>query len=264
LLAKQQQKLIDEDYRKRLQSLQAVDEGIEKIINTLQASGQLENTYIFFTSDNGYHMGNHRQIVGKISPYEEELHLAMMVRGPGIPAGETRDHLVGNLDLAPTWAALGGATLPEFCDGRSLVPLLNADPPPLSAWRQAFSLEYGADPLAELAATQTAAPTEDPEMLEPKDQDELDSTLLNALDKTKLSIPYFRGVRLQTMSYVEYRTGEVELYDIKADPYELNNLAAGANPDWLAELTARVKALAECKAAACRAAEDAIFSLFPQ
>ena len=72
-MTQKQMDAIDVDYRKRLQALQAVDEGIEKIVNTLKANGQLNNTYIFFTSDNGYHLGNHRQLTGKIAPYQEEL-----------------------------------------------------------------------------------------------------------------------------------------------------------------------------------------------
>jgi arylsulfatase A-like enzyme len=102
LLTQTQQDLIDKDYRKRVQSLQAIDEGIEAIVNTLKANGQLDNTYIFFTSDNGYHLGNHRQLVGKVSPYEEEMRVTMIVRGPGVPAGVTLEHLTGNVDLAPT------------------------------------------------------------------------------------------------------------------------------------------------------------------
>jgi hypothetical protein len=77
----------------------------------------------------------------------------------------------------------------------------------------------------------------------------------------KLAIPYFRGLRLQTMSYVEYRTGEVELYDLKADPYQLNNLASKADPKLLAQLSQRMKELATCKAAECRSSEDAPFNL---
>ena len=73
LLTPKQKDQIDEAYRKRAQSLQAIDEGIEAIVNTLKANGQLDNTYIFFTSDNGYHLGNHRQVLGKVAPYEEEL-----------------------------------------------------------------------------------------------------------------------------------------------------------------------------------------------
>jgi N-acetylglucosamine-6-sulfatase len=263
LLSKKQKDQIDTAYRKRLQSLQAVDEGIEKIVNTLQANGQLDNTYLFFTSDNGYHLGNHRQILGKVAPYEEELHLAMMVRGPGVPAGKTLDHLVGNLDLAPTWAALAGAKTADFCDGRSLVPLLGNNPSPLAQWRQSLSLEWGADPLKKLAATEAAETTfEDPNgALEPSDQDQEEAKAMAAKVRNKLGIPYFRGVRLQTMSYVEYQTGETELYDIKNDPYQLNNLASKADPKLLAELAARVKALAECKADACRTAEDEVFKL---
>jgi arylsulfatase A-like enzyme len=186
-----------------------------------------------------------------------------MVRGPGVPAGKTLNNLVGNVDLAPTWAELGGATAPSFCDGRSLVPLLGGNPTPLAKWRQAFSLEYGANPLPKLAKTETAEPTsEDPNgELEPHDQDQLESTLLPAALKKILVIPYFRGVRTQDWSYVEYQTGEVELYDIQNDPYELNNLAAGADPKLLAELAARVKELAGCKAESCRRAEDALFKL---
>ena len=82
---------------------------------------------------------------------------------------------------------------------------------------------------------------------------------LPASQKKKLAIPYFRGVRTQTISYVEYQTGEVELYDIGKDPYQLNNLAAGADPALLVELSARIKELAGCKADTCRTAEDAAF-----
>ena len=261
LLTQKQINMIDEAYRKRLQSLQAVDEGIGKIIDMLQANGQLDNTYIFFTSDNGYHLGNHRQVLGKIAPYEEELRVSMRVRGPGVPAGKTLDHLVGNIDLAPTWAELAGAKAADFCDGRSIVALLRDNPPALNQWRQAFSLEWGPDPLNDLSATPTPAPETDPGLLEPPDQDEADATALPAAQKANLAIPYFRGVRLQTLSYVEYRTGEIELYDIKNDPYELTNLAPSADPKLLTELAARVKELATCKAATCRTAEDAPFNL---
>ncbi|MCL4487128.1 MAG: hypothetical protein M1570_03240, partial [Chloroflexi bacterium] len=75
--------------------------------------------------------------------------------------------------------------------------------------------------------------------------------------KNTLAVPAFRGVRLQTLSYVEYVTGEKELYDLKADPYELQNLAATADPKLLLQLAARVQQLSTCKGAACRAAEDA-------
>lgn len=261
LLTQQQINTIDEDYRNRLRSLQAVDEGIQTIVDTLKANGQLDNTYIFFTSDNGYHLGNHRMLVGKVAPYEEELHLILMVRGPGVPAGKTLDHLVGNIDLAPTWAELGGATAGDFVDGRSLVPLMAKNPTPLAQWRHAFSLEWGPDPLEQKTLAKTPTPVPTPGEDEPPDPDELNATTLPPTQQEQLNIPYFRGVRLQTMSYVEYNTGEVELYDLKADPSELNNLAPKADPKLLAQLAQRVKDLATCKATACRSVEDAPFNL---
>lgn len=261
LLTQRQMTAIDMAYRKRLQALQAVDEGIASIVKTLKDSRQLDNTYIFFTSDNGYHLGNHRQVLGKIAPYEEELRVTMLVRGPGVPAGKTLEHLTGNVDLAPTWAELAGAKAADFCDGRSLVPLLGKNPPPLNKWRQAFSLEWGPYQVDQLTLQQTPAGTVEPENLEPLDQDETDATALPAAKQKSQAIPFFRGVRLQTLSYVEYNTGEIELYNIKNDPYQLNNLASTADPKLLQQFAQRVKQLATCKAAGCRTIEDAPFKL---
>ena len=207
LLTQRQMDMIDQVYRKRLQSLQAVDEGIEMIVNTLKANGQLDNTYIFFTSDNGYHLGNHRQVVGKIAPYEEELRVTMIVRGPGVPAGRTLEHLTGNVDLAPTWADLAGAQAADFVDGRSLVPLMRDSPPPPSQWRQAFALENGPDRITETGVTATPTPDTEQQLLEPQDQDEKDTASLPPARQSIRSVPPFRGIRLQTWSYVEYSYG---------------------------------------------------------
>jgi N-acetylglucosamine-6-sulfatase len=260
LLTQKQMDAVDADYRKRLQALQAVDEGIESIVNTLKASGQLDNTYFFFTSDNGYHLGNHRQLTGKIAPYQEELRVTMIVRGPGVPAGKTLEHMAGNVDLAPTWADLAGAKAADFVDGRSLAPLMGANPPGLNQWRQVFGIENGPDNLAE-SLIPAPTPDTDTGLLEPNDGDEDDKAALPAAKQKTQAVPPLRGIRMQTMSYVEYVTGEKELYDIKADPYQLNNLAAKADPKLIAVLTARVKELANCKAAACRTVEDTPLNL---
>jgi len=273
---------IDTDYRHRLQALQAVDEGIAAVVAKVQAAGQLNNTYFFFTSDNGYHLGNHRQIEGKIAPYEEELRVTMIVRGPGVPAGVSLDQLVGNLDLAPTWADIAGASVPSFVDGRSLLPLMGANPPPNSRWRQVFSIENGPDNGDSDTDPNETSAVNDPNLLEPKDADQLigldptlDADLFGPVGRalggvlgeplpapTKAAgplaevVPSLRGLRTQTLSYVEYVTGEVELYDLVKDPYELTNLAASADPKVLAALSARVKDLAACQGAQCRMVED--------
>ena len=194
LLTQIQQNLIDKEYRERAQSLQAVDEGIEAIVNTLEADGQLCNTYIFFVSDNGYHLGNHRQLAGKVSPYEEEMRVTMIVRGPSVPAGVTLEHLTGNVDLAPTWADLAGAKAADFCDGRSLVPLMRANPPRLNQWRQAYLYEYGPDQVDKANKKDTPTPDTDPGLLEPQDQDEKDATAALPERQAKIKVPLQRKV----------------------------------------------------------------------
>ena len=124
-------------YRERLRSMLAVEDLLRQIVATLQETGELSNTYIFFTSDNGYDFGNHRLYpAGKLRPYEEDIGVPLMVRGPGVPAGVVRQELVINNDFAPTIADLADASTPAFVDGSSFAPLLTNSPP--SSWRTAF------------------------------------------------------------------------------------------------------------------------------
>ena len=245
---------IDEQYRLRLQSLQAVDDAIASLVDTLKAVGQLDNTYIFFTSDNGFHLGNHRLAMGKIAPYEEDIRVPLIVRGPGVPAGRTVEHLTGNVDLAPTWAELAGAKAADFVDGRSLLPLLGNNPPPTDTWRQAFLLENGnIDRRSETDLNTPVTATDVEEgLLEPEDplQNE-------AQQRQGLGIPAYRGIRTKDYLYVEYITGERELYDLKEDPYQLRNLSAIADPALIKQLSSRLAELRQCAAASCRAAESA-------
>jgi N-acetylglucosamine-6-sulfatase len=134
---------IDELYGERLRSLLAVDDMIESLVDTLRDSGELDNTYIFFTSDNGYHLGQHRLTPGKWTAYEEDIRVPVVVRGPGVPAGQVSDRFTLNNDFAPTFADLADVNPPSFVDGRSLAPLLGNDPPTSVEWRSAFLVEIG-------------------------------------------------------------------------------------------------------------------------
>lgn len=230
----------DAKYRKRIQSLQAVDRSIGKLITTLKNNGQLANTYIVFTSDNGFHLGQHRLPQGKQTAYEEDIHVPLIVRGPGVPAATTRAHIVGNLDLAPTFAALGGATTPAFVDGRSFASLLGANPPALSTWRHAYLVEHWTQAGAQAAG---AGPQE------PADGDQLAAPAANG-------IPELHAVRTARYTYTELITGEKELYDHTVDPFELNNIAATASPSLLAGLHAQLVALEGCAGATCRTADQ--------
>jgi len=250
---------IDVLYRKRIRSLQAVDRGVERLVRTLRATNQLDNTYIVFASDNGFHLGQHRMPAGKQTPYETDVHVPLVVRGPGVRAGAHVERLAGNTDLAPTFEAMAGVRAPSFTDGRSLLPLLRGDRP--SHWRRSYLLEHR----VETGTTQPArAMPPRGSTLEPPDPDQdgpdgrprhreiRDAMLLNR----GAEIPDYDGIRTSRWTDVRYANGEHELYDLRHDPDELHNLA-GTRPAVERVLAERIARLRRCGGQGCRQVEDA-------
>jgi N-acetylglucosamine-6-sulfatase len=232
---------IDERYQQRLESMLAVDEMIGSLVDELEAAGELEDTYIFFTSDNGYHLGEHRLKRGKKTPYEEAVRVPLFIRGPGVPIGSRVEDLVLNNDLVPTFAELGG--LEEFeADGRSLLPLMHGEEP--SLWRSAVLLEAFLD--GKSAREEGDEEGEDEE-----------GVGKNGDEGSRMDQTAFEAVRTQTHKYVEHENGEKELYDLEADPYELENVYETADPALVEDLQARLEALRNCEGEGCREAEDA-------
>ncbi len=207
---------IDRFYRRRLQTLVAADEMVERVFQALEQTGQLERTWVFFTSDNGFLQGQHRFPQGKNAPYEESIRVPLLVRGPGLPAGRVLDHLVSQVDYAPTWLELAGVPVPASVDGRSLLPLLGALPPPAPAeWRQDLLVEHWE--------------TGDP-----------------------FTIPDFFLLREPQRVYVEYVTGETEWYDLQADPDQLQSRHAQLPEAERKRLSERLKLLKNCRGSGCR------------
>jgi N-acetylglucosamine-6-sulfatase len=116
-------KLIDDTYRARADALIAVDDLVENVVNTLKATGQLDNTVVMFTSDNGWLLGEHAIPFAKVVLYEEAVKVPLLVRGPGFPAGLSVTQIVGNIDVAPTVAAIAGATPGLAVDGIDIRPI---------------------------------------------------------------------------------------------------------------------------------------------
>jgi arylsulfatase A-like enzyme len=173
---------------RQLESLRALDRAVGALVWTLRQRHLLRRTVLLYTSDNGFLWGEHR-LGGKLWPYEESIRVPLLVRVPWRSAWGRRDrHLVLNIDLAPTVAALAGARpeLPE--DGRSLLPLLHGRRPP---WRRDFLVEY-----------------------------------LGRSQLHRDGSPPFVGLRSERFLYVEYGNGWRELYDLARDPFELRNRAA--------------------------------------
>ena len=119
---------IDAHHQDRLESMLAVDEMVGSLVEELEAAGELDNTYIVFTSDNGWLAGEHRFDEGKDRAYEESAHVPLFVRGPGIAPGTEVEELTLNTDFAPTFADLAGVE-PGETDGRSLAPLMRGEEP---------------------------------------------------------------------------------------------------------------------------------------
>ncbi|MBA2450038.1 MAG: sulfatase [Chloroflexi bacterium] len=197
--------------RRQLESLLSLDRTIGSIVEALQTDGRLERTWIIFTADNGLTLGEHRLDVGKACPYEECVRVPLIVVPPGgigvprnDPSPRTDDHLVANIDLAPTITQIMGIEPGGPVDGRSLLPLIEGRDPP---WRDAL-------------------------LLQQQREDEGKS---------------FVALRTADRKYVRYADDGEELYDLAADPYELNN---DANASGRAEEKARLSALLDTLLAA--------------
>ncbi len=222
----------DETYRKQAEMLLAVDEMVGRLIDTLAAAGELQNTYIVFTSDQGFHSGEHRLMRMKLTPYAAASQIPLIIRGPGIPTGQTKGELVLNTDLAPTLAGLVGANVPAFVDGRSLKPLWDGGNSADSAavpWRQTVGTEFW--PRSVLEENYPIGP-----------------------------VPKYRAVRSKRHLFVEYSyqdgTQEGELYDLQNDPFELDNLYSRTDPGVLKAYSDHAARLQACAAETCREAED--------
>jgi N-acetylglucosamine-6-sulfatase len=237
---------LDALYQKRLKSMLAVEDTVQAIIETLRDTKQLDHTYIFFSSDNGFHLGQHRLPAGKNTEFEEDLHVPLIIRGPGIPSGRVLEHITLNIDFAPTFAELAGLTIPDFVDGRSLVPLLTDPGAPVERWRKAILLEHGFIQTGDVGRTPANASGD----VEPPDPFDL------AVAQRQMPQP-FQGIHTQDLVYVEYvNTAEREMYNLRDDPYEQTNIAATANANLVSRLASWLDTLRTCAGETCREAEN--------
>jgi arylsulfatase A-like enzyme len=221
---------IDALYARRQESLQSVDELVGKVLEALQSTNRLGQTYVFFTSDNGVLQGQHRLQGGKNSAYEESISVPLLVRGPGVPSARKVAHLVANIDLLPTFLAIAGAAIPGSVDGVSLVPLLSASPPAETAWRREVLIESigGAGGGAGEEAQAARVPPYD------------------AVRQASPDGEYL---------YVEYLySRDRELYNMRTDVAQLRSVFGLEGTDAAAaeRLAARLGVLRQCSGASCR------------
>jgi N-acetylglucosamine-6-sulfatase len=179
----------DETIRNRLRILASVDEGLGQILKTLEAQGNLDNTLIVFTSDEGYFYGEHGLSVERRLAYEESARIPLLMRWPKlIKAKSEIDSMVLSIDLAPTLLEIGGAPAAKEMHGRSLVPLLRGEKVP---WRHSVLMEHFSDGVF-----------------------------------PRMSKMGYQCARTEQWKYIHYvdLEGMDELYDLRADPFEMKNL----------------------------------------
>jgi N-acetylglucosamine-6-sulfatase len=200
-------------FKRRRESLLAVDDMVERVISSLETAGKLENTYIFFTSDNGWMAGEHRRPGAKYVVYEESIRVPLLIRGPGIPASETRAQLVNNLDMVATIEQLTQISPERIPDGHTLTPLFKHSDTP---WRSAI-------------------------LLQGMDQ--------NNFPNVASVFGRYQAVRTQHYKYIEHLSEkglfEQEFYDLAKDPYELESRPK--DPSYLAVVEALQKTLTTLK-----------------
>jgi N-acetylglucosamine-6-sulfatase len=200
-------------YHDRAESLLSVDQGVQEILDALSNVGALDNTFVVFTSDNGWMQGEHRITEGKRVPYEPSIRVPLIVRGPGVPAGVHLPQIVANIDLAPTIVDLADAVPGRTMDGLSFLPLLKNR-----------NLWFGRDLLIESPTKSLAA----------------------------MPFRGIRTPRYVYVEYY-YQPPESELYDLAKDPFELQNVAKDpAYAKVRAELAARLARLRACRGPSCR------------
>jgi N-acetylglucosamine-6-sulfatase len=235
---------LDQYFRMRAQAVEAVDKLVGDVEAKLAADGLLDNTYIVFSSDNGYHLAQHRLVRGKQTAFDTDIRVPLIVAGPGVPKGKVVPQVVQNVDLYPTFLELAGGKARATVEGHSLVPLLHP-PRTRSQWRTVALVEH-------------THPSPNPDDPDAEDQGKGrgkgsgNPTTYEAIRISSKRLPGFRGP--VEAVYVEYKDAahEIEYYDIRKDPFERNNIAGRLTAAQKAVLHKTLARLERChNGAAC-------------
>jgi N-acetylglucosamine-6-sulfatase len=231
-------------YQKQLDSVRSIDDGVKAVIDAIGQTRRLRNTYVLFTSDNGFFFGEHRLLGGKFLAYEPATHLPFLIRGPGIRPGSETGELAANIDVAPTLLELAGVKATKSIDGRSLVPYLEDEdlrsrrPILFESFVETADVEANGAFRANGGNSSSASA----------------SSAEGRATASILAPPKdYAGIRLGPYKYIAWPTGEKELYNIEKDPYELNSLHREPNYFPIRNFLHRqMKRLTDCVGRECR------------
>ena len=184
--------------RQRAESLYVVDQEVARTVEVLERLGELDDTVLVFTSDNGYFLGEHGMLQTKRMPYQSALRVPTIMAGPGIPEGEVRRDPFLTNDFAPTFLELAGARTSRVMDGVSMLDVARGGD---RGWTRAVLTESG-----------------------PRNLRSGEPPALERYPAGPSSLRFSQGIRTPRFLYVEHATRERELYDLRADPLELTNI----------------------------------------
>uniref|UniRef100_A0A4X2M5Y6 Glucosamine (N-acetyl)-6-sulfatase n=1 Tax=Vombatus ursinus TaxID=29139 RepID=A0A4X2M5Y6_VOMUR len=235
---------LDEAFRKRWQTLLSVDDLVEKLVRRLDFHGELNDTFIFYTSDNGYHTGQFSLPIDKRQLYEFDIKVPLLVRGPGIKANQTNQMLISNIDLGPTILDIAGYDLNKTqMDGRSLLPLLRGTNN--LTWRSDVLVEYQGEGYN---GTDPTCPALGPGV----SQCFPDCVCEDAYNNTYACVRTMS--KSWNLQYCEFDDQEVfvEVYNLTADPHQIDNIAKTIDPELLGKMNYRLMMLQSCSGPTCR------------
>jgi arylsulfatase A-like enzyme len=208
-------------FLRRVRAVLAVDDLLARVRQELQRLGIAKNTYVVFSSDNGYHIGDYRLPQGKQTAFDTDINVPLVVAGPSIPAGRTDTRMLSSIDLAPTFEALAGLPAPATVDGVNALPV----------WQDRRGFPWQRAVLVEHHNGGKRPGDPDSQIVDP---------------------PSYEAVRTAHALYVEYANGDREYYDTDKDPWELDNVPQQAPRALQIQLHAMqtCTGVARCQAAA--------------
>lgn len=235
---------LTEEYRRTIETLRGVDDGVGRVLDALRSRGDLSNTYVIFTSDNGFFRGEHRIERAKFLPYEPSTHLPLLIRGPGIKPRGHSPELVANTDLAPTILKIAAAKATRSLDGRNLAPF----------WRNRGRTTNRPILLESFVNSSNLDPVPpDDEPADPQPRHSAGGSRRGATASISAPVKDYLGVIAGRYKYVEYDTGDRELYDLKRDPDELiNRISAPRYARVQKAMVTQLVRLRTCKGASCK------------
>ncbi|KAK7098810.1 N-acetylglucosamine-6-sulfatase-like [Littorina saxatilis] len=236
---------IDNAFRNRWRTLLSVDDMMENLYNMLKQKDMLDDTYIFFSSDNGYHLGQFGLPYDKRQLYEFDVRVPLMIRGPGIKAGQITQENAMNIDLGPTFIALSGQQVPSYMDGQPLIPVWSAEP---NRTRGSFRSELLVEHYGEHNPSVAGCPQYNNEGMYNCDPN---CVCEDSWNNTFSCVRSDRPPHVYKYCIMKDNVNFVEAYELTGDRHEFENIATTGDPTLMASLKDDLMRLESCSGTLC-------------